>query len=178
MTHTSSPPALGFYGVVHSEATGWTGGLLVLNETGRPLEFRCTLPVRPTKTHEILFGPTIRDHLIGEVIASVLLKSCRCPLSMILCRQAEAMALDTLADCPVALVRQAAQDDEGPIASDMIAGAAEAHFAGSDLLVAMEHLPRVESLNEALPSFPDVEEPFDRIHEAIREAHSQLARAA
>ncbi len=169
---------LGFYSVVQCERNGWTGGLLTLNDTGRPLEFRCTLPVRTTKAHEILFGPTIRAHLIGDVIASVLLKSCRTPISMMCCQQPEALAMESMVDYPVGLVRSAAEEEEGPITRDMLSGSVTVDLAGSTLMVAMEKQQAAERICSKLSNLPDAVEPFDRIREAIREAHSQLARAA
>ena len=41
----------------------------------------------------------------------------------------------------------------------------------------MENADRVRQLAEKLVDLPDAEEPFDRIREAIKEAHSQIARA-
>ena len=61
-----SKATIGYFTVVDDERNGWTGGLLVLDNAGRPIEFQCTLPVRPTRTHEILFGPTLKDHVIGR----------------------------------------------------------------------------------------------------------------
>ncbi|MEM9646060.1 MAG: hypothetical protein AAF989_13815 [Planctomycetota bacterium] len=178
MTDRTEPVALGFYTVVECERTGWTGGLLILNEMGRPLEFRCTLPVRPSKSHEILFGPTMRAHLIGDVIANVLLKSSRTPISMMCCQQAEALAMESLVDYPVCLVRSAAEDDEGPITRDMLSGSTAIDLAGSTLMVGMEKQSEAENICRSLVNLPDAVEPFDRIRDAISEAHSQLARAA
>lgn len=178
MSQTNQEHTLGYYAVVNCERTGWTGGLLILSSSGRPLEFRCTLPVRPSKSHEILFGATMRSHLIGEVIGSLLLKTCRTPISMICCQQPEAIALETHANCPVCLVRDAAEDDEGPIDEDTLAGSVGVELAGSTMSVPMEHSERVQEICEGLQNLPDATEPFERIREAIREAHSQLARAA
>src|SRR5690606_4031626 len=78
MSKTShSELSIGFYTVEQSETLGWTGGYLVLNHGGRPLEFHCTLPVRPTRAHQILYGSTLRAHLIGERIGATLLKQSR-----------------------------------------------------------------------------------------------------
>jgi hypothetical protein len=65
--------ALGFYTVLETPDVGWTAGLLLLTPLGRPLEFHCTLPVRPTRTQSLLFGTSLREYLIGERLAIALL---------------------------------------------------------------------------------------------------------
>lgn len=169
---------LAYYTVTQSDRTGWTGGLLVLNNTGRPLEFQCTLPIRPSRAHEILYGPTLREHLIGEVIAPVLLKKCRTPLSMICCDQPEAFRVREWLQVPVALAVEAAEEEEGPITLDMLMGAETVAFAKGHVCVERDRRELVQQLADRFQDFPDLIEPFDRIREAIREAQTQLARAA
>lgn len=169
---------LGFYCVVSCDRTGWTGGLLVVNEAGRPLEFRCTLPVSPSRSHQILFGHSLRAHLIGDVIGSTLLKDCRTPLSLLLCQQPEALSLTSVASCPVGFVHSAAEEDEGPIDDDALSGSVRSELADSVLSSPVEFAEQVEAICREVRNLPDAVEPFERIREAIREAHSQLARAA
>lgn len=92
---------LGYYTVIEDQDTGWTGGLLLLNQAGRPLEFQCTLPVRPSRAHEILFGATLREHVISEVIGKLLIDKCRNPISMLCCDMHEAVALSKDCSFPV-----------------------------------------------------------------------------
>jgi hypothetical protein len=176
MADTSLAKTIGYYTVVEDERMGWTGGLLVLNSSGRPLEFQCTLPVRPSKAHEILYGPTLRAHLIGEIIGGLLLKKSRTPLTLLCCDQPEGLSLETSVDVPVVLVGEAAERDEGPITADSLAGSQSVDFAGTHLWVPMEHVESVAALTETFDDIPDGVEPFDRIREAIKEAHSQIAR--
>ena len=177
MLRNDDATSIGYYTVMNDERTGWTGGMLVLNSGGRPLEFQCTLPVRPTRAHEILYGPTLRDHLIGEVIGSLLIKKCRSPISLLCCDQPEALQLGTIANCPVVLVAQAAELDEGPITDDMLIGSDTVELSGATLHVPMEHLSRVRDLVSRFADLPDGVEPLERIREAIKEAQSQIARA-
>ena len=64
---------LGFLTVVEDQKSGLFGGYLVLNSAGRPLEFHCTAPVKPTRAQEILYGPTLKSYLYGEQIGKTLL---------------------------------------------------------------------------------------------------------
>ncbi|MBL9124077.1 MAG: hypothetical protein JNG90_10630, partial [Planctomycetaceae bacterium] len=50
-----SPPALGFLTVVEHEQLGLIGGYLLLNLSGRPLEFHCTAPLKPNRAQQILY---------------------------------------------------------------------------------------------------------------------------
>ncbi len=178
MAQTVDAVSIAYFTVIENERTGWTGGLLVLNGSGRPLEFQCTLPVRPTKTHEILFGATLRSHLIVEVIGKLLMEKVRTPLSLVCCDQPESLRLDVFCAAPVVLVAEAAESDEGPITDDMLAGYGTVPFAGGTLRAAIERMESVRDLSEKFADVPDVVEPFERIREAIREAQSQIARAA
>jgi exonuclease VII small subunit len=168
---------LAYYTVIDDDRTGWTGGLLLLNSGGRPLEFQCTLPVRPSRAHTILFGPTLRDHLIGDVIGPLLVQKCRAPISMLCCDQPEALRLEESVPFPVVLVDEAAEESEGPIADDSLSGSVTTELAGSIIRFRIEHTDIVKRIASNLGDFPDAVEPFERIREAIKEAHSQLARA-
>ncbi|MGI9472113.1 MAG: hypothetical protein ACR2NZ_11300 [Rubripirellula sp.] len=170
-------PTIAYYTVVEDERTGWTGGLLLLNGGGRPLEFQCTLPVRPTRAHEILFGVTLRDHLIGEVIGPLLVKKCRTPIALLCCDQPEAMKIESSVQCPVALIEEAAATEEGPIPDDVMSGSTRVMLAGSTLRVPLEKSEQVQLLASKLQDLPDAIEPFERIRDAIKEAQSQIARA-
>src|SRR3954451_6478450 len=68
-----SSPCLGFLTVVENAELGLIGGYLLLNPAGRPLEFHCTAPVKPNRTQEILYGPTLKPFLYGEQIGQTLL---------------------------------------------------------------------------------------------------------
>ena len=129
------------------------------------------------EAHEILFGLTLRDHLIGEVIGPLLVKKCRTPISLLCCDQPEALQIETRTKCPVALVEEAAMSDEGPIDDESLMGSTRVDLAGSTLRVAVEQAERVQQLAASLIDLPDATEPFDRIRDAIKEAQSQIARA-
>jgi hypothetical protein len=173
----ASEPAIGFYTVEESEFTGWTGGLLILNSGGRPLEFHCTLPVRPSRAHEILYGASLRDYLIGDAIGSLLLGRCRHTPLVVCCNQVEALQLDNETPYPLCLVCEAAESDEGPITDETIPGYDLLEIACSGVRVARHRAAQLRAAIERLRNLPDVIEPFGRIREAIGEAQKQVARA-
>lgn len=183
MAH-SALPTIAYYTVVDDERTGWTGGLLLLNQGGRPLEFQCTLPVRPTKAHEILYGATLREHLIAEVIGPLLTKKCRTPISILCCDQWESLSLRATAGFPVAIVREAIESNadsakaSAAIPESLADSMTTVLLAGSRLVVPEHRVESVRELASQLGDLPDAVEPFERIREAIKEAQSQIARSS
>ncbi|HEX3998607.1 MAG TPA: hypothetical protein VHX65_08670 [Pirellulales bacterium] len=99
-----SPTAVGFLTVLDHSQHGLMGGYLVLNTTGRPLEFHCTAPLKPNRAQQILYGPTLEPYLYGEQIGHALVsKSSLAPL-VIFTDRPPALAVRTMVDVPLALV--------------------------------------------------------------------------
>lgn len=171
-------PGIGFYTVEYSERAGWIGGYLVLNRGGRPLEFHCTLPVQPSRAHEILYGPALRAHLIGEAIGPVLLARARVRPILICCDQPEALKIEATNDLPIGLVGEAAESEEGPITRESLPDYCDVQLAGATLYVPLEHESRAQAAAETFEDLPDLLEPFSRIREAIQEAQQKGARPA
>lgn len=78
------PATFGYLLVLEDEHTGFTGGLLTVCDRGRPLEFHCTEPVTPSRAQEILFGPTLRNYVCGELIGGALLAKAKLPIGLLL----------------------------------------------------------------------------------------------
>ena len=66
---------IGYLAVELHEPLGYVGGALVVDEFGLPLEFRHTLPVRPTKLQRALYGDALDRYLRTVVVARRLLES-------------------------------------------------------------------------------------------------------
>lgn len=77
-------PTYGYLLVVEDPVFGQTGGLLIVCQQGRPLEFHCTEPVQTTRAQEILFGPTLRSYVRGEQIGGALLAKAKLPIGILL----------------------------------------------------------------------------------------------
>lgn len=173
MSQTPHSESIGFYTVEQSDTLGWTGGYLILNLVGRPLEFHCTLPVRPTRAHEILYGATLRGHLIGERIGGALLKQSRVRPLLVCGDQPEALRLGDHVETPIVWVADEAAAGQAHVPTitaphDRYSLRIEARFA-----------TRVREALEQMADLPDFAEPFARIREAIREAQQgATARAA
>jgi hypothetical protein len=186
-------PALGFLTVVEHPQHGLFGGYLILNGTGRPLEFHCTAPIKPNRAQEILYGPTLEPYLYGEQIGRALVSRAKTQPVVICTDREPAMAVREFVDVPVALVLPGASappatgaavegDPAGESSVPRTWRLDEAHrgprlatFAlGRNQLAVRpaEDADRHAILDrlEALPETFDLAEPFGRIREAIEEA--------
>lgn len=177
---TKSPPALGFLTVVEHESYGLFGGYLLLNRSGRPLEFHCTAPVKANRAQEILYGPTLLPFLYGEQIGQTLVtKSTLEPL--VICTDlAPMLTLRDHVESPVALVMPEVDPETfSPPASHRIdpkhlpAELATFRMGRNRLAVHVRRSDderKVTDQLKELTDFFDLSEPFGRIRGAIEEA--------
>lgn len=109
-----SPLALGFLTVTQHPQWGLIGGYLVLNALGRPLEFHCTAPVRPTRAQRILYGPTLEPYLYGEQIGQALVTKASTAAVAICTDHPAVLAVSEFVSMPVLLVLEAAACEASP----------------------------------------------------------------
>jgi hypothetical protein len=196
--HPSAEPSFGFLSTLESPEYGYFGGYLIVSPLGRPLEFHCTSPVRPSRAQEILYGPTLQPYLIGEQISTALLKAAKVRPRLILVDSEAILPARSVAAAPMAMVAHrphltAQMSGEEDSQRQFIAfageggpwriGDLEAHIvAGNHALIlpsGFEHEKHaVEELAKVLSANVDLFEPFGRIHEAIREAQRIGGRGA
>jgi hypothetical protein len=192
----SAEPSFGFMSTVESPEYGHFGGYLIVSPLGRPIEFHCTSPVKPSRAQEILYGPTLQPFLIGEQICGALLNAAKSTPRLILTDAAAMLLARTHAASPVALLvvpatklNVANTDDSGespeadastPKLSQLKHFAGQVEIAGYELLLPSgfeEERHAVAELAGQLSHHVDLAEPFGRIHEAIREAQRIGSRA-
>lgn len=172
---------LGFLTALEIPQRGYVGGLLVTNHFGRPLEFQCTTPVRPNRTQELLYGPTLVPFIVGELIGKTLLDKIGVKPQLIICDRSEFLELRSHVSIPVLCLDPQAGGDISPAslplantASDPVPSAAptrvhagrqffrvhEAHRSDGDAL--LKHM-------RALAADADLAEPIERVREALNE---------
>jgi len=95
---------LGFLTVIDQSPSGLTGGYLVLNKVGRPLEFHCTMPLLPDKIQQILYGETLLPFLYGERIAQTLVQRSKIPVLTVLTNHAAVLPVQSLVSTPIIYV--------------------------------------------------------------------------
>jgi hypothetical protein len=191
----SAEPSFGFMSTIESPEYGHFGGYLIVSPLGRPLEFHCTSPVKPSRAQEILYGPTLQPYLIGEQICGALLQAAKSTPRLILTDTAVMLSARARAASPVALLvipakfsvadtedggesLEAAASTNEPSPLHRFAGQLE--IAGCELVLPAgfeEERHTVAELAGRLSNHVDLAEPFGRIHEAIREAQRIGSRA-
>ncbi|WP_347243896.1 hypothetical protein [Thermogutta sp.] len=196
---TRSSLRLGFFTAVPLADGGYVGGYLILNGVGRPIEFHCTTPVRPTRAQEILYGPTLKPYLLGEQMAPALIAKAKSGVEIVFVSEWEALTLSQVVEQPVVLVvspETTEAVDCGLVASAASGGrcpsATGAPFVGAALLecgaipacrslqIGRNTLLIPESSRETLTQVQeflspwaeafDLLEPFGRIRAALEEA--------
>ena len=174
-SNNSSPaPSVGFLTVVDDGSGCLLGGYLVVNASGRPLEFQCTAPVKANRAQEILYGPTLKSYLWGEQIGGTLIGSSRSRPLFVCTNQVNTFTVRESVDLPVLQVTQpdaVARSHPWPRgsrpASELLTlGPYRCRIARSY----PDDRPAIENAWQAHLVGLNLEEPFARIREAITEA--------
>jgi len=189
---SKQPRALGFFTVLEHPKHGSFGGYLVLNTTGRPLEFHCTAPIQPNRAQEILYGPTLEAFLYGEQIGRTLLAKAKIEAMLVCTVREPALAVREHISQPVAMVLSPETPPETPSADregqQKIFRFDATHNSGGPHLLSFEvggnrlAVPKqadddrgaIERHLGELPESFDLNEPFGRIREAIEEAQKAV----
>jgi hypothetical protein len=103
---------IGYLDVLLQEPLGYVGGVLIADEYGLPVEFRHTLPVRPTKLQRALYGSALDRYLRTVVITQRLLGGLEHDPVLVLVADP---ALVTEAAVPLAHVTDAGVDPVGAV---------------------------------------------------------------
>ncbi|MBX3424716.1 MAG: hypothetical protein KF688_03450 [Pirellulales bacterium] len=165
--------AYGFLTAVEQPGGGFYGGYLVLSPQGRPLEFRCTTPVRPSRAQEILYGASLRPYLLGELLGGTLLADATLPVVAVLTDLPDMAQVATIRREPVFVVAA-----EGVAACSPLAPTPQA-ASPNELPPISTKIERPGTTAEAcvpavlapLAAHVALAEPFERIRAALREAH-------
>ena len=152
---------LGFLTVLH-DAAGYTGGYLVTNAWGRPLEFRLTTPVQPNRVQEILYGATLGEYIHADLIGKTLIEKTSAKPTLIIADTAEMLALRSRVDVPVISIAAGANTItiEHPRSSKPL----------SLLAVDASDGAAIDALLNEIDAGVDLAEPFTRIRDAVTEA--------
>lgn len=152
---------LGFLHVVEVAAAGYVGGLLVSSHLGRPLEFQCTTPVRPNRTQEILYGPTLKAVVFAELIGKTLADRVQVKPQLLIVDQPELLELRRFVEVPVLLLVKAEGDSPDIIHFPGWNGLVHGEFAGDQDII--------HQLTRGIPESADIHEPLERVAEALFE---------
>lgn len=167
--NNGSERTFGYLTTVESPEYGFFGGYLIVSLLGRPLEFHCTAPVRPSRAQEILYGPTLQPYLLGEQICGALLGKAKLSPAVILTDRSAILQARSRASVPLVLVAHRAA---APISNELQLADDEVQEL-YDFNSAPGFEPELDAVLETLSQLArhvELMEPFGRIHEAIREA--------
>ena len=158
---------LGFLTAIETPA-GYVGGLLVTNHQGRPLEFQCTAPVKPNRTQEILYGPTLRPFVLGELIGQTLLEKVGVTPHLVLTEEPVLLQIREHVSVPIACVeelRDEASHDGGEARKSAVLGKQRIRFHEAHA----DDFCLIEAHGKLIPRDADLQEPFERVREALQE---------
>lgn len=182
------PAKVGFLTVRRHEEHGYFGGYLVVNHLARPLEFHCTLPVKPTRAQTVLYGPTIEDFVCGEQIASALVHRSKVTPDLVVTDSTPVLSLSLVSELPIVQVEpddhcnaQDSRDGDVQTLANTLhlpqtsrVGTAKLAWSGAQFVLPegrKSWRPTVEKVLSELGEQFDIREPFTRIVEALLEAH-------
>ncbi len=158
--------AFGFLTVCDAAAAGTFGGYLLVDLSGRPLEFHCTAPVRVTRAQEILYGATLTRQLHGEQIGGPLLKAATIKPEAVLTDRESLLHARPHAPSPVVVVRPGSQALTAGEAGERLLGGFTVQPHSDDA----GQWERLREQLTALTASIELVEPFERIQAAIEEA--------
>ena len=167
---------LGFL-TIQQEQGAWLGGYLVTNAWARPLEFRLTSAVQPSRVQQILYGPNLEPHLVADLIAKTLLDKTAVSAQVVVCDHPHGCLLAGKVDSAMTYLAA----DGTPEGFSAITGLPE---WASRLRIQTDDREGCEATAHVLGCIPmpvDLSEPFQRLREAMQEARrlgGALPRAA
>jgi hypothetical protein len=166
---SKSLPAFGFLTALEDPQHGYFGGYLVISELGRPLEFHCSTPVMPNQAQRILYGKTLSAYVLGDLIGQTLVAKSQLPVTAVLTDKREMLGLTLLRDETIICVESADHTEE------WLQDSAAPHFVAGNYRLSgsgtcIWHPGQFQPIVESLATRVDLNEPFDRIREAILEA--------
>lgn len=162
MSHGNHDPfRMGFLTAVEDAERGFVGGLLVTNRFGRPLEFQCTAPVKPNRAQQILYGPTLRPFVLGELLGRTLLEKIGVKPHLVLIESDEILDLRQHVPMAVASLMDQLTDASTQLAFGKHAIAFHPDYPADHAEIARHA--------KAIPADADLREPFERVREALAE---------
>jgi len=160
------------------------GALLVTDDATRPLEFRCTTPIKPNPLQRMLYGQTLRSYIASDLVGEPLLRAIEEKPFVVIVREPMFLALRSKANFRmVCLRRQGEQiaavmgDDQTPSRGEpSLLSCASGRFQPLTVTGVAGHAGELETALEVLrPIFSDTDllEPFDRIGKVVAELDRQ-----
>jgi len=139
--------------------------MLVTNNEGFPLEFRCTYPVKPTGIQRILYGKAIQQYIGVELCGKTLLEKIDSKPDLIIADKSFLLGLRKKTEFPVFYLRQGDSPGKGEVSIDRFLVSTMPEFG-------QELESKHESVKQIISSI-DPSEPFERIRKTLDEIKSK-----
>jgi hypothetical protein len=149
-------------GECFEEGQAIRGASLVTDGKTRPIEFRCTSPIRPNDYQRTLYGETLDEYVFVDLIGVPLITSTQEQLDLVLVEDPRFLGARPSVDLPVVQISRPSGN------SDAAALVFRAHRRYG------EEEQRVPGqLQALLEDGRDLLEPFQRVRTALAQAHAQ-----
>ncbi len=157
------------------------GGILVTDVNGKPMEFRCTSPIRPNAVQRTLYGSSLMPHIAVELVGNPLVKSIQAPLDVVLVQQEDFLPLRTRYDKPLLLARRQGEDmqlsnETSNGTPEQLLSSPSGKFAPVVVTCHWDYPNDIAQCKEVLGSTfsnCDLVEPFERVKKALATLHEQ-----
>jgi hypothetical protein len=164
--------SLGFLTIVQ-ENNGYLGGYLVTNLWGRPLEFRLTTAVQPSRIQLILYGGTLEPYVCADLIGKTLVDKTSTAVACVFTDCKPVLDLRLKIDVPVVCLPGEPRLLEVPASYPNANDEPESQNLKGQVLCHPrfpEDAVAVRALRDRLDAGLDLAEPFVRIRQAMSEA--------
>lgn len=169
---------LGFMTAVEIGDRNFVGGLLVTDRFGRPLEFQCTTPVKPNRTQELLYGPTLVPFILGDLLGKALLDRVSVKPSLIMTSRVEMLELRTKVAIPIIYDEASTVAESKPAATKVTPSVDQEVRIGRQTFRTHEDFiddrTAVLQISSQLSADANMHEPLERVGEALRETMSTV----
>ena len=185
--NVSQPGKIAFLGYMELDnGASYRGAILITDDWGKPLEFRCTAPVKPNAVQRTLYGQTLLPHVLVELIGEPLLRAVQERPEIIIIQENLFFDLRHKTDTPVVRLRRQGADvklssEEAEKAKPLVMASESGKF---DPIVMEAHWQFVgdmdysrEKLRELFGRW-DLVEPFERLTKGLEYVHQQKVLAS
>jgi hypothetical protein len=156
------------------------GALLLTDTDTKPLEFRCTNPIRPTSLQTVLYGQMLQRHIMVELIGVPLLNSLKQPPSVVLVKEPDFLWLRAKVSVPVLQVtKESGLDFSSADSDDKRTTLLSSHSGQFEPVVLAAHTDFGDDMSTSVPILTqvfnrfDLLEPFQRVLTALEQVHQQ-----
>lgn len=156
------------------------GAFLLTDGTTKPLEFRCTSPVRPSNLQVVLYGKILEQHMIVELIGKPLIEQVREKLDIIIVMEKTFLDLRPKINFPIVqLTKEEGIDFSSDSDDEVDFQLLESQSGRFDPIVLTTHHEFTDDKQLARDTLSDIfngydlTEPFNRIKYALEQVHAQ-----